>query len=85
MVNAVVDLVRLAAVKIDDLKLAVEPVEIFMIAVGKDGCKGLFIEPVQPVRFRIAHTVGVPNRAEITANDNDIFFCHLALFGESRG
>ena len=60
MVNAVVELVRLAAVEIDDLKLAVEPVEILVIAVDKDGRKRLFAEPVQPVRFRIADT-GVEN------------------------
>ena len=84
MVNAFVDFMRLTAVKIHYLKFAVQTVEIFVIAVDKDGRKGLFIEPVQSVRFRIADTVGIPNRAEITADNHNIVLGHLALLGKSR-
>ena len=47
--------------------------------------KGLFVKPVQPVGFRIAHSVCVPDRAEITADNHNIVLCHLALFGKCSG
>ncbi len=46
VIDAVVEIVRLAAVEIDDLELAVQTVGIFVIAVDKDGCKGLFVKLV---------------------------------------
>ena len=79
MINTVPDTVRLTAVKRHRFKFTVQAVKIFVVAVNEYGSKGLFIERLKPLIFRAAVGVGIPDTAEISADDDNIVFCHVLL------
>ena len=75
------DVVDFSSLPLMDGKFT-EPVEVVVVPVHKEGGKGLFLQPVEPVCLfgRI-----VPYTPEIAGNDRIVITAHLLLLGKVVG